>query len=56
MSDALLVLNAGSSSLKFQVFDVERGLALCLRGRIAAIGTRPYFTVENQTGEERRVA
>jgi acetate kinase len=48
--NAILVLNAGSSSLKFQVFRLEGGLASRLRGRVAAIGTKPYFTVEDEKG------
>ena len=41
--DTILVVNAGSSSLKFQVFAVTAALALkCLiKGQVDAIGTRP---------------
>lgn len=44
MRDFLLVINAGSSSLKFQVFDVcgDR-LDMRLRGQIEGIGTRAHF-------------
>ena len=44
MSDALLVLNAGSSSLKFSVYSVaEPQPALVVRGQIEGLGTRPRF-------------
>jgi acetate kinase len=41
--DTILVVNAGSSSVKFQVFAVERGnqLERRLKGQMDGIGTRP---------------
>jgi acetate kinase len=42
MPDAVLVLNAGSSSLKFSVFAEPAARAL-LRGQIEALATRPRF-------------
>jgi acetate kinase len=51
MIDALLVLNAGSSSLKFAVYpaqDCEKGAIL--RGKIAGIGTAPVFTARDSAG------
>ncbi len=40
MSDAILVLNAGSSSLKFSVFPVNAGYGdLLLHGQVEALGT-----------------
>jgi len=40
--DAILVLNAGSSSLKFQIFSVSGpALALRIKGQIDGIGQRP---------------
>ena len=47
MSDRLLVLNAGSSSLKFGVYEVpaeDADVVLLCRGQIAAIGTKPRFS------------
>lgn len=47
----LLVLNAGSSSLKFQVFDqddISRPLAT---GRITGIGTQPVFSIAGEQAE-----
>lgn len=52
MTDAILVLNAGSSSLKFQVFGLEGGLSMRLRGQVEAIGTKPRFVVKDATGAE----
>jgi acetate kinase len=44
MSDAILVLNAGSSSLKFAVFLVGGDtLALHLRGRVEDLHSAPHF-------------
>lgn len=48
MTPLLLVINAGSSSLKFQVFeqDSPRTIAKLMGGQISGIGTgRPYFKV-----------
>jgi len=52
MTDAVLVLNAGSSSLKFQVFDLKgRALAMQLRGQIEGIPRSPRFVVKASSGE-----
>jgi acetate kinase len=50
MTQAVLVLNAGSSSLKFQAFGLRDGLTMKLRGQIEAIGTTPRFTVKDAKG------
>ena len=52
MEDFALVLNAGSSSLKFCVYrrPGEQGWSLEARGQIEGIGTSPHFTVKNGTG------
>lgn len=47
-SDVILVLNAGSSSLKFRVFGAEAGLPLLANGRITGIGSRPEFIVDGE--------
>ena len=41
--DTILIVNAGSSSLKFQVFAVgaERDLKCLVKGQVDGIGTRP---------------
>jgi acetate kinase len=52
VSDAILVLNAGSSSLKFSVFLDRPGAApqLTLRGQIEGILTRPGFSARDANG------
>ena len=51
MSDAILVLNAGSSSIKFSLF-LERGesLELFLGGQLEGIYTSPKFKAKDATG------
>jgi acetate kinase len=45
--DAILVVNAGSSSVKFQIFGVDGGAARRLiKGQIDGIGTRPRLAAE----------
>jgi len=46
--DAVLVVNAGSSSLKFQVFatDGTKDLQRLVKGQIDGIGTRPRLRAE----------
>ena len=50
MSDALLVLNAGSSSLKFSVFLNEEPPQSLLRGQLEGLLTQPRFAARNATG------
>jgi acetate kinase len=52
VSDAILVLNAGSSSVKFSVFRLEReGSGLLARGQVEGIGTAPRFVLHGASGE-----
>ena len=52
MAEAILVLNAGSSSLKFSVFvSSDDVLELWLRGQIEALQTTPRFTAEDASGK-----
>jgi len=46
--DTILVVNAGSSSVKFQVFGVDRGgdPARLIKGQVDGIGTRPRLRAE----------
>jgi acetate kinase len=47
MSDAIVVINAGSSSLKFSSFHARGDdLELCSRGHIEGIGTAPHFVAK----------
>ncbi|MFT7135503.1 MAG: acetate kinase [Akkermansiaceae bacterium] len=51
MTDAILVLNAGSSSLKFAVYPCTPGSTPpILGGQIAGIGTNPVFSVRKSVG------
>ena len=43
--DVILVLNAGSSSLKFQVFAADDVAMPISKGRITGIGTQPVFSI-----------
>jgi acetate kinase len=51
MTHAILVLNAGSSSLKFAVYAKETGgPSLILRGKISGIGESPVFSAKDGGG------
>jgi acetate kinase len=47
MTSFILVLNAGSSSLKFAAFDAVT-LAPCLQGQVSGIGASPMLLVDGQ--------
>ena len=51
-TDAILVVNAGSSSLKFQVFEIEttRALARLLKGQVDGVGVRPRLRAAKADG------
>jgi acetate kinase len=52
MTDAILVLNAGSSSLKFSLFAArEKDLALVAGGQIGGIFTAPAFVAKDAAGK-----
>jgi acetate kinase len=52
MSDAIAVLNAGSSSMKFSLFVLRKQeLELELRGQIEGIYTTPHFIAQDRTGK-----
>lgn len=49
----VLVLNAGSSSLKFSLFEqAGDGLILALRGQIEGIGTQSHFVARDAAGKD----
>jgi acetate kinase len=52
MADSLLVINAGSSSIKFSVYEVGDGggLTAAYTGQIEGIGTRPRLRVRDRSG------
>jgi acetate kinase len=53
MTDAILALNAGSTSLKFSLFTEGSGEALSLlyRGGVEGIGSKAHFLVEDASGQ-----
>jgi len=53
MADAILVLNAGSSSVKFSVFlDQNGALEPLLRGQIEGLFTKPRFEAKDPSGNK----
>src|SRR5262245_65707783 len=54
MSAHVLILNAGSSSLKFSVYQRPDNAAwrLAAKGQIEGIGTSPRLTAKSDTGEK----
>ena len=54
MGDLVLVINAGSSSLKFSLFEAgaEGDPELQVRGLVEGIGTKPRFTAQDVHGEK----
>ncbi len=53
MSEAIVVFNAGSTSLKFGAYavDASRALPLLCRGDIDSMENEPHFVVKNDTGK-----
>src|SRR5262245_13811505 len=50
--DTILVVNAGSSSVKFQVFAIEgAGPRRLIKGQVDGIGTRPRLRAEDASGQ-----
>src|SRR6516225_362367 len=51
--DTILVTNAGSSSVKFEVFGVNQagGLSGQLEGKIEGVGTKPHLTAKSAEGK-----
>ena len=53
MADVILVLNAGSSSIKFSAFDVEGdALELVTHGQVEALFSAPHFVAYDRRGEK----
>jgi len=54
MSDCVLCINAGSSSIKFQLLDAGRGSDLSLRfkGQIEGIGVKPRLVAQGADGRQ----
>lgn len=52
MADAIIVLNAGSSSLKFSIYVVDvQKLDLIARGQVEGLGTTPRFKAKDPSGQ-----
>jgi acetate kinase len=52
VTEVILVLNAGSSSIKFSLFAVQgEDLSFLFRGQVEGIYTAPRFTAKNQSDE-----
>jgi len=54
MREPILVINAGSSSIKFSVFETtaDRGLLAGVHGQVEGIGTSPHLDVANAQGKK----
>lgn len=53
MSDVLLVLNAGSSSIKFSLFDAgSQALPVLMKGQVEGLYTSPRFVAKDAKGAE----
>ena len=52
MAQCIAVVNAGSSSVKFGIYDSAGDETLLLKGQVEQIGVSPTLTVENAAGEE----
>ena len=54
MADTILVVNAGSSSIKFQLFEVAAGdtLKRRLKGQIEGVGVKPHLIARGVGGRD----
>ena len=54
VSEAIVVVNAGSTSLKFAAYaaDASRSLPLLCRGEIESMESDPHFVVTNAAGKQ----
>ena len=50
MSDAIIIVNAGSTSLKFAAYEVVASLPLLCRGEIDGMDSSPHLIVNNAVG------
>ncbi len=51
MSGSILTINAGSSSVKFALFDNDAALTEMVRGEIENLGTAPHFCARDTAGK-----
>ena len=52
MAECIAVVNAGSSSVKFGIYDIEGDEPLLLKGQVEQIGVSPMISAEDDTGRE----
>ncbi len=52
MTGAILTINTGSSSVKFQVFSNTTELSLLARGKVSNLGTKPKFSTYDEIGQQ----
>jgi acetate kinase len=52
VAECIAVINAGSSSIKFALFENKADLPLLFSGQIEQIGVAPLLTVKNSSGEQ----
>ncbi|MDD3371434.1 MAG: acetate/propionate family kinase [Alphaproteobacteria bacterium] len=55
MTDTILILNAGSSSVKFQLFGCKNGLPRLATGSVTGIGTAPVLSVSRDGAPESKM-
>ena len=51
MSDYIVVINAGSSSVKFALYDTNADVSMRFRGQVEGIGVAPSLRIGNADGE-----
>ena len=51
MKGSILSLNAGSSSIKFALFDTENNLKATVRGEIEDLGSEPHLVARDEAGK-----
>ncbi len=52
MADCIAVVNAGSSSVKFGIYDTEGDEPLLIKGQVEQIGVSPTLTASDEAGNE----
>ena len=50
MSGCIAVINAGSSSVKFALYDATRDVSLLFRGQVEGIGVAPHLNIRDAAG------
>ena len=51
MPGYIVVINAGSSSVKFALYDTDADVSMRFRGQVEGIGVAPSLTIRNANGE-----